>query len=76
MPHKSGEDSVRDLAQKQTEEIEASIASQRRILEDLTARGKDATDARRFLEVLIRCRDIRLRKATSRAARQARPTAE
>jgi hypothetical protein len=76
MPHSSGECNERDLAHKQTEEIEVSIASQRRILEDLTARGKDTTDARRFLEVLIRCRDLRLRKATSRVPRQARTMAE
>jgi len=75
MPDKSGTDSERDLAHKQTEEIEMSIAAQRRIIDDLAARGNDTTDARKFLEVLIRCRDLRLRRATSGMPRPPRKTA-
>jgi len=75
MPDKSGTDTERDLAYKQTEEIEMSIAAQRRIIDDLAARGKDTTDARNFLEVLIRCRDLRLRRTTSRMPRPVRKTA-
>ena len=75
MPDRSEADTERDLAHKQTEEIEMSIAAQRRIIDDLAARGKDTTDARNFLEVLIRCRDLRLRRATSGVPRPGRKTA-
>ena len=54
-----------DLARKQTEEIEESIASQRRIVEDLEAKGEDTRVARSFLEVLIQCRNLRRPKRTS-----------
>ena len=46
----------RDLARKRTEEIEASIALLGRLIGALTASGKDTTDAKKFLELLIRCR--------------------
>ena len=70
MPHKSGQDAERDLARKRTEEIEVLIAAQRRILDDLTARDKDTTDVRNLLEVLIRCRDLRLRRSPSGVPRR------
>jgi hypothetical protein len=62
------------LSRKQTEEIEESIASQRRIVEDLEAKGEDTAAAKNFLEVLIQCRNLRRPKATSRVPRKAPTT--
>ena len=44
-----------DLTEKQTEELEESIAAQARIVQGL--KDQDATTARAFLEVLLKCRD-------------------
>ena len=48
-------DTDNDLAEKQTEELEESIAAQSLIAQEL--KDRDATTAQAFVEVLLKCRD-------------------
>jgi hypothetical protein len=48
-------DTDTDVSEKQITELEDSIASQSRIVQEL--KEQDATTARAFLEVLLKCRD-------------------
>jgi hypothetical protein len=41
---------------------EAAIATHRRVIDDLKAKGEDTTDAVRCLEMLLRCRHLRRRR--------------
>ena len=74
MPDRYRENADRELVEKQAEQIEESIAAQRRIVDGLEATGKDATDSRGFLAVLLRCRNLRRAKASSFARGKARKT--
>jgi hypothetical protein len=48
-------DTDNDLTEKQTAELEESIAAQSLIAQEL--KDRDATTAQEFLEVLLKCRD-------------------
>jgi hypothetical protein len=61
----SDRDADDDLAQKQIEEIEETIATERRIVDELTARGEDTTIARKVLDALLTCRNLRRARAAS-----------
>ena len=60
----TSEDTNNDLSEKQIVELEESIAAQARIVEEL--KEQDHAAAKRFLEVLLKCKDdLRRPKAKS-----------
>jgi len=64
-PAEPPEKESRELDDKQSAELEDSIAAQERIVDGLKGQPEKARPARRFLQTLLACRKLRRRNAAS-----------